>query len=97
MSPGLQRTITASQGRARGPSPPRRRMTSFKLRVEKKEPQFSRKEELKQATYPVYRLRWEKLKAFLEKRFPEHKFEERRVCPYLLTSRRQVPTIMLQS
>jgi hypothetical protein len=55
---------------------------SFKLRVEKKEPQLSQKEELKQATYPVYRLRWEKLKAFLEKRFPEHKFQERRVRPF---------------
>ena len=57
---------------------------SFKLRVEEKEHQLSRKVELKQATYPVYRLRWEKLKAFLEKRYPEHQFEERRVCPFLV-------------
>ncbi|KAL8855596.1 MAG: hypothetical protein Q9178_007788 [Gyalolechia marmorata] len=33
---------------------------------------------LKQATYPVYMLKWEKLKAFLEKRFPGYTFQERR-------------------
>ena len=34
---------------------------------------------LQQETFPTYNLRWEKLKAYLEARFPAHKFQERRV------------------
>ena len=54
---------------------------SFKRMAEARETQTPSKELLHEKRYPVYRLRWEKLKAILEKRFPNHKFDERRVCP----------------
>lgn len=43
------------------------------------QPPPKKKTELKQGSYSIYRLQWEKLKAFLEQRFPGHTFGERRV------------------
>jgi hypothetical protein len=56
---------------------PRRKVTNYKTQAEKSQqpPKF-----LRQDSYPTYRLKWEKLKAFLERKFPNHTFEERRVC-----------------
>ena len=76
-----RRTTTGLTGRDRGPSPNRRRTFSFKVRAEQPPPQRMPIEQM----YPVYHLKWEKLKAFLEKRFPGHEFPERKVYspPYL--------------
>jgi hypothetical protein len=54
---------------------------SFKRIAEARQTQIPDKELLTERLYPVYKLRWEELKAILEKRFPNHKFGERRVCP----------------
>lgn len=83
MSPPIRRNDTAPPGRPRGPSPPRRRTMSFKRLAEAQESQPVKKEQLKQKIFPVYNLPWKKLKAFLEKRFPNYQFEERRVSVLL--------------
>jgi hypothetical protein len=56
---------------------------SFKRLAEAQESQPVKKGQLKQRIFPVYNLTWKKLKAFLEKRFPNHQFEERRVSVLL--------------
>ncbi|OCK89416.1 uncharacterized protein K441DRAFT_667504 [Cenococcum geophilum 1.58] len=55
---------------------PRRKVTNYKTQAEKSQqpPKL-----LRQDSYPTYRLKWEKLKAFLERKFPDHTFKERRV------------------
>lgn len=55
---------------------PRRKATNYKTQAEKSQ-QPSKL--LRQDSYPTYRLKWEKLKAFLERKFPDHTFKERRV------------------
>lgn len=57
-----------------------RRATSFMERA--REPPPAAPKRLKQRNYPVYELPWEKLKDWLENKFPELKgtFKERRVC-----------------
>jgi hypothetical protein len=56
---------------------------SFKRLAEAQESQPVKTEQLKQKFFPVYNLPWKKLKAFLEKRFPNYQFEERRVSVLL--------------
>jgi len=50
---------------------------SFKIR---KEPSPETEQpDLKPGTYPVYKLPWDKLKAFLQSKWPDLTFEERKV------------------
>lgn len=60
-------------GRPKGPPPPRRMTIPFAQQTPKPPPHPI----LKQASYPVYNLKWEKLKAILEKRFPGYTFTRR--------------------
>ncbi|CAL8583951.1 hypothetical protein XPA_009561 [Xanthoria parietina] len=62
-------------GRPKGPLPLRRFTTPFAQQTPKPLPHPT----LKQASHPVYMLKWENLKAILEKRFPGYTFSERRV------------------
>jgi hypothetical protein len=71
----------ATPGRPRGPPLSTRRTMSFKFMAEVRETQIPGQELLKEERYPVYKLSWEKLKLILEKRFPNHRFEERCVRP----------------
>ncbi|KAK0114160.1 hypothetical protein ONS95_013661 [Cadophora gregata] len=69
-------TTTGGRRRKKGrsPSPPRRKTWGFKKEAGsagRQEPQ------LKQDTFPVYHLRWENLKAYLESRFPDYRFSQR--------------------
>ncbi|KAF7506102.1 hypothetical protein GJ744_012253 [Endocarpon pusillum] len=79
MSPATPSNVIATPGRAPGAPFPKRKTLSFKIRAETREPHCPPGEKLRQNTYPVYRLSWEKLKAFLENKFPKQSFEERRV------------------
>ncbi|KAI4288906.1 MAG: hypothetical protein L6R35_001829 [Caloplaca aegaea] len=67
---------TGLTGRPKGSPPPRRMTIPFAQKAKLSPPENPA---LKQAVYPVYELKWEKLKAFLEKRFPGYTFQERRV------------------
>lgn len=62
-------------GTDRLPSPPRRRTMSFKMRAEQPAPPAQPR--LYPEMYPNYEISWEKLKAWLERRFPGHTFERR--------------------
>ncbi|KAI9776789.1 MAG: hypothetical protein M1816_005083 [Peltula sp. TS41687] len=75
MAPGLQRSETSFRGNPHGAAPPVRSTLSFVRRAQTAPP--SQEAATKQETYPIYRLKWEKLKAFLERRFPGHQFQER--------------------
>ncbi|KAI4152073.1 MAG: hypothetical protein LQ341_000776 [Variospora aurantia] len=66
---------TGLTGRPKGSPPPRRMTIPFAQKAKLSPPDNPA---LKQAVYPVYLLKWEKLKAFLEKRFPGYTFQERR-------------------
>ena len=75
-----QRSATASSATSRGPPEKMRRVFTFEPRQSSpdlEEPQ------LIQATFPVYHLKWEKLKAFLERKFPGHSFSETRTVSRL--------------
>ncbi|KAL8652195.1 MAG: hypothetical protein Q9210_002830 [Variospora velana] len=67
---------TGLTGRPKGSPPPRRMTIPFAQKAKLPPPENPA---LKQAVYPVYLLKWEKLKAFLEERFPGYTFQERRV------------------
>lgn len=57
------------------------RRFSFKDQAEQPSP--PPKPNLKEAYYPTYKLSWEKLKAYLERKFPEVAFGEREVSLHL--------------
>ena len=84
ISPATRSNAIATPGRTPGAPFPKRKTLSFKIRADTREPHCPPVEKLRQNTYPVYRLRWEKLKAFLEKKFPKQKFEERRVSGIII-------------
>jgi hypothetical protein len=72
--PAPRRSVTAVTHKSRTHFPQPRRAISLMKQAEKSlspgEPA------LKQETYPIYELDWEKLKTFLEQRFQPLKFEE---------------------
>jgi hypothetical protein len=73
MSYSSRRQNSAASGSSRPP-----RIGSFKRQAQPPPP--PKNPELIQASYPVYNLKWEKLKAFLEGKFPKYEFEEYHVC-----------------
>ena len=74
MSSNSRQGAPGLPGRAPGPPPPRRMTIPFAQQVPKPPPQLPA---LKEASHPIYNLQWEKLKAILEKRFPDYEFSRR--------------------
>lgn len=80
MDPTRRNTTSSTGSSRRGkrePTPPRRKTWSFKKEAESSPASLTSK--LKQETFPVYNLRWEALKEWLENKFPGYSFHERRV------------------
>jgi len=78
MDPSRRNTTgSGRKGKDREPTPPRRTTWGFKKEATSSSVSLTPK--LKQETFPVYNLRWEALKAWLEQRFPGYSFDERRV------------------
>jgi hypothetical protein len=68
-----RRSNSATSGASHPP-----RAWSFKRQAQQPPP--PKKNELIRASYSVYNLKWEKLKDFLENKFPNNVFEECHVC-----------------
>ena len=79
MPGGVRRSATDSSRRSNGPPTPQRRAFSFKQLAHQSSSSPPQEPALVQQTYPVYRLEWETLKVYLEKKFPGYVFHERRV------------------